>query len=186
MPAVLTSGPVKVPVYNSPLFAVCGGKMYYGYPYGPLAVCANQAVAPLLSTVLTSMCFLNQTIYAVDGASIATVPLATLDYVPYATIVDPGTPAAPVYPAPVYASTPLTATSGGSLAAQTYYVKATYTTASGETVASTEWTLAVAASHLLNVASPPSAAYATSWNVYVSLASGTETLQQSGIAIGTP
>ena len=185
MGAYFTAGAVKVPLYNSPLFAVCGGRLYYGYPYGALTVCGNQGSAPLLSTVLTSMCFLNQTIYAVDGSNIATVPLSTLDYAPYPTIVDPGTPAAPAYPAPVYASNPLSSSATGSLAAQTYYVKATYTTASGETVASVEWSLAVLVDHVLVVASPPSVAYATSWNVYVSLASGTETLQQAGIAIGT-
>ncbi len=83
MPITLTSGATKVPVYNSPLFAVCGGKLYYAYPYGPLTVCGNQSTAPLLSTVLTSMCFLNETIYAVDGNAVATVPLSTLAYTPY-------------------------------------------------------------------------------------------------------
>lgn len=74
----------------------------------------------------------------------------------------------------------LTATSGGTLAATTYYVRSTWVTASGQTTGATETSLAVAADNVLNVAAPSSPpANATGWNVYVSTSSGTETLQNS-------
>jgi hypothetical protein len=78
--------------------------------------------------------------------------------------------------------------SGGTLGTATVFVKTTYVTASGETAASSESSLAVSAAHLLQVASPsaPSPASATGWNVYVSTATGTEVLQNgtTPIAIG--
>ena len=79
----------------------------------------------------------------------------------------------------------LTQTAGGTLAATTYYVKSTWTTASGETVGATETSLAVLVDNVLNVAAPASPpANATGWNVYVSTATGTETRQNS-TPIGT-
>jgi uncharacterized protein (TIGR02217 family) len=87
----------------------------------------------------------------------------------------------------------LTATAAGALGATTYYVKTTWTTASGETLPSVETNLAVLANKVLNVAAPGSAPTgATGWNVYVSNTagggSGTETKQNGGtpIALGTP
>lgn len=81
----------------------------------------------------------------------------------------------------------LTATSGGTLAATTDYVESTWVNANGETVGSTETSLAVAADNVLNVAAPASPpASATGWNVYVSSSTGTETKQNSTpIAVGT-
>lgn len=80
----------------------------------------------------------------------------------------------------------LTQTAGGSLAATTYYVKTTWVTASGQTTPSTETSLAVSASNVLNVAAPASPpANATGWDVYVSTATGTETLQASNIGTAT-
>ncbi len=80
----------------------------------------------------------------------------------------------------------LTQTAGGSLAATTYYVKSTWVTASGQTTGSTETSLAVSASNVLNVAAPASPpANATGWDVYVSTATGTETLQASDIGTTT-
>ena len=82
----------------------------------------------------------------------------------------------------------LSSASGGALSGATYYVKIAYVTASGQTLPSSEVSLAVASSHLLNVASPaaPSPASATGWNVYVSTSTGTETLQNATpTAIGT-
>jgi hypothetical protein len=74
----------------------------------------------------------------------------------------------------------------GSLAATTYYVKITYVTASGETVASSESSLAVGANDVLVVDSPSATAGATGWNAYVSTSTGTETKQTtSPVAIGT-
>lgn len=85
-------------------------------------------------------------------------------------------PAAPV----------LSAVAGGTLAATTYYVKITYTNAIGETLPSPESSLAVVADDVLSVASPAATSGATGWNVFVSTATGTETLQNSSpIAIGT-
>jgi hypothetical protein len=84
-------------------------------------------------------------------------------------------PAAPV----------LSSSASGSLGAATYYVQITYTTASGETLPSVEVKLAVAANHVLTIASPAAATGATSWNAYVTTVQGQETLQSAAIAIAT-
>lgn len=87
----------------------------------------------------------------------------------------------PVPPAPT-----LGAMSGGSLAAATYYARATYIFAGGEGPASAEESVAVAANELLTVASPTTLSGATGWNLYVATASGAEALQNTTpIAIGT-
>lgn len=85
----------------------------------------------------------------------------------------------------------LTDTAGGALAATTYYVKTTWVSNSGETLASVETNRAVAINRQLNVAAPGSApAGATGWNVYVSNTAGggagAETKQNGGtpIALG--
>ena len=67
--------------------------------------------------------------------------------------------------------------SGGTLPAATYYVKATYTSPAGETLASSEASIAVPANNLLVVASPAASGAATGYNVYVSMTSGAEELQ---------
>lgn len=91
--------------------------------------------------------------------------------------------------APPVAAPSLSKVAGGALAATTYFVRSTYVTATGETAASLESSLAVAASNLLVVAAPPAdvAAKAIGWNVYVSTTAGAETLQNGTvpIAMGT-
>jgi hypothetical protein len=79
----------------------------------------------------------------------------------------------------------LSSSASGSLAAATYYVRVTYTTAQGETVASPEADLAVAANHVLVVDTPTTVTGAVTWSVYASTTSGTETLQASGLTIGS-
>ena len=80
----------------------------------------------------------------------------------------------------------LSSVAAGTLAATTYYVKITYVNAAGETLPSAEASLAVAADYVLSVASPAATSGASGWNVFVSTATGTETLQNSSpIAIGT-
>ncbi len=82
----------------------------------------------------------------------------------------------------------LTSTAGGSLAKATYFARVSYVTAMGETAASFESNLPIAANNLLAVASPGSdrLGLATGWNVYLGTASGQETLQNaSPIGIGT-
>jgi len=75
---------------------------------------------------------------------------------------------------------------GGALGATTYYVKISYVTQGGETLASAESSLAVAANNVLTVTSPSASGQATGYNVYVSTATGTETKQNaSTISIGT-
>jgi hypothetical protein len=81
---------------------------------------------------------------------------------------------------------------GGALAGATYYVKVTYidpkdgSLPAGETLPSSEASLAVSANHLLSVASPAQVNGVTSYNVYVGTSSGSEQLQNaSPIAIGT-
>ena len=61
----------------------------------------------------------------------------------------------------------LSQNSGGSLAATTYYVRATYVSGTGETLVSNETSTAAAAGNLIAVASPAAAAGASGWNVYV-------------------
>lgn len=73
----------------------------------------------------------------------------------------------------------LAAVAGGTITATTYYVTTTYVTVSGETLVSSESSLLVAVNNLLSVASPAPSGEATSWNVYVSTSSGTETLQNA-------
>lgn len=76
---------------------------------------------------------------------------------------------------------------GGSLARRRYFVRTSYMTPQGETAASLEATLLVAASSLLQVTSPAPDNFgiATGWNVYVGAASYQETLQSAApIAIG--
>lgn len=86
------------------------------------------------------------------------------------------TPAAPV----------LSSVAGGGLPAMTYYVKITYTSPNGETTASAESSLAVAANNLLSVASPAASGAASGWKVYVGMAPGAETLQSlSPLAIAS-
>ncbi len=76
---------------------------------------------------------------------------------------------------------------GGSLAAATYFAKITYVTASGETPPSPETSLAIAASNVLQVASPAAETGAIGYNVYAGTSAGGETLQNtSPIAIGVP
>jgi hypothetical protein len=93
--------------------------------------------------------------------------------------------------APHLASAPaapgLGQTSGGSLPATTYYVKVTYLVNGGETAASAESSLAVAANSLLQVSSPTAATGATGYNVYVATASGQEVLQNGSapVPLGT-
>ena len=95
--------------------------------------------------------------------------------IPTGGLSAPGTPA-------------LSSVASGSLGGATYYVKTTYVTASGETLGSVESNLAVAASHVVQVASPGALTGATGWNVYVSTSTNTETRQNGAtpIAIGTP
>ncbi|MGH9431171.1 MAG: hypothetical protein ACRD3T_06485 [Terriglobia bacterium] len=80
-----------------------------------------------------------------------------------------GAPAAPT----------LSQVTGGTLAAQTCYVKITSVNPLGETIPSAESSLAVAANSLLVVASPLPSATATGWNVYAANAAGAEKLQNA-------
>lgn len=84
------------------------------------------------------------------------------------------------------ASPGLSSLVAGALAAADYYVTITLVTPTGETTASPEVNLNVAASSELVVQSPPPTAGAIGWNVYVSTAVGTEKLQNAAtIPIGT-
>ena len=75
---------------------------------------------------------------------------------------------------------------GGSLAATTYYVKTTFTTAEGqETLPSAEQSIAVAADDLLTVVNASATGTtAATWSVYVGTTAGGETLQASGLTLG--
>lgn len=89
---------------------------------------------------------------------------------------------------PPAAPTLASSTSGGLLAAGTYYVTVTYTTATGETTASGEASVTTTGSTgEITVTSPATATGATGYNVYASTSSGTELKQNGGspITIGT-
>jgi hypothetical protein len=73
----------------------------------------------------------------------------------------------------------LSSTTGGVIGSTTYYVKITYTDTAGETLASSEASLAVAANHLLVITTPGAAGNATGYNVYVATNTGAETKQNS-------
>ena len=89
-------------------------------------------------------------------------------------------PPSPAGTAPPLAPT-LSPSSGGALATAKYFVRVTYVTSTGETAASVESELAVAANGLLQVAAPGADinAIATGWNCYVSTKSFGETLQNA-------
>ncbi|HUY12399.1 MAG TPA: hypothetical protein VMX16_02060 [Terriglobia bacterium] len=79
----------------------------------------------------------------------------------------------------------LTQAPGGTQPAQTCYVKITYVNPVGETIPSSESSLAIAVDNLLVVASPLPSASATGWNIYAASSSGAEKLQNgSPIPIG--
>lgn len=88
-----------------------------------------------------------------------------------------GNPLAPALNPPTAAA--LSSVSGGTLPATAYYAMLTYVNALGETTASAEASLAVAAGNLLVVEPPAASANAVSYNVYLSTSSGTEKLQNS-------
>ena len=76
--------------------------------------------------------------------------------------------------------TPIGSDSGYSgLPAQTYFVKTTYITKYGETLPSSEASLAVTAGNILTIASPAQDAnnQAIGWNAYVGRTTGSEVLQ---------
>ena len=80
----------------------------------------------------------------------------------------------------------LSSVAGGTIAATTYYIRASITSAEGqESVPGAEASLAVAADYLPSAASPSTTLPNATWSAYASTSAGTETLQQSGIAIGT-
>lgn len=89
-------------------------------------------------------------------------------------------------PSPVGTAIILSTGAGGALPARTYFARATYVYANGESGYSAEQSQAFAANQLCTVISPAAQAGATGWNVYMSESAGTETLQNaSPIAIGT-
>lgn len=87
--------------------------------------------------------------------------------------------------APTPSKPALTTQAGGKLPATTYYVKVTYVNPLGETPASSESTIKLAADHLLGVKSPAVSGNAIGYNVYVSTSSGKETKQGSTRSLGT-
>lgn len=78
-----------------------------------------------------------------------------------------------------------TSTSAGTLGAGTYYVRNTYNSVAGETLASFETSVVLSGTGEVIVQSPPPYQGATSWNCYISSSVGTETKQGSAVAIGT-
>lgn len=114
-----------------------------------------------------------------SGATTVTIPKSPVQFVHVRNLSAAGVSA------PVAAPT-LSSVAGGTIAQTTYFVKITYVNPTGETDPSTESSLLVLVNNLLVVLSPPALGTATSYNVYVSTTTNTETLQNaSPIAIGT-
>jgi hypothetical protein len=105
--------------------------------------------------------------------------------------INTGTTPVAILPGPVDAPTISSASATGVLlpVPARYFATATYTTAYGETTASPESQLLLTSgqgNHLVHVASPPSVSGATGWNVYMSLDTGDEQLQNTiPLAIGS-
>jgi hypothetical protein len=76
-------------------------------------------------------------------------------------------------------------TSGGSLAAGTYYIKVTETNGIGETTACPEVSVTIASGNIPQVTLAPLQAGNAARNLYVGTASGGEILYASGISAGT-
>ena len=74
---------------------------------------------------------------------------------------------------------PVTGQTTGGDQPGTYYVKYTYADGTHETIASSEVSQVVTASHLLIVTGPAKMVDISGWNVYVSTSAGTETLQNA-------
>jgi hypothetical protein len=76
-------------------------------------------------------------------------------------------------------------TSGGNLAAGTYYIKVTETNGIGETTASPEVSVTIAAGNIPQVTFAALQAGNTARNVYLGTASGAEVLYAGGVTAGT-
>ncbi|HEV2359516.1 MAG TPA: peptidoglycan-binding protein [bacterium] len=80
----------------------------------------------------------------------------------------------------------LSSVAGGPLAPRTDFVQVTYVNAAGETTASAEGSVALAAGRRLVVTSPPASGSATGYNIYVGTTAGSETRQNAApVPIGT-
>ncbi len=89
-------------------------------------------------------------------------------------------------PLPPDAAPTLSAVTAGALTGGPVFVKITYLNAGGESGPSAEATITLAANKVLSVASPPPRQGYTTYNVYASATTGTETLQSlAPVAIGT-
>ena len=127
-------------------------------------------------TLFDAGCTLNSANFAVNGTVSAGSNLSTLQ----TNLTQPGPVAGPT------AACSLSSTGGHAIPAQTYYQRATYITALGETIGGPEAILSLSANELLVAASPAAATGALFWNCYVSTVSGGEQLQNDApIAIGT-
>jgi hypothetical protein len=126
-------------------------------------------------------CTLNREAYRVSG----TVTSGSTKKVINTTLTQPGPVPAPTA-APVLAVETPPKHSGVNLPAVWYFVKVTYTSASGETNASPESQIATGLNQLINVQSPPGGSGITGWNVYAGNGPGQEQRQNGPqIPIGT-
>lgn len=98
-------------------------------------------------------------------------------------LVPTGSKTCDQYPqlAPPASAPTLSTVAGGALGARTYYVKVNYDSASGETLASAESSIAVPANSLLVVGSPALVTGAVGWSVYAGTASNAETEQNASL-----
>lgn len=184
MGITLNSAVSPVATYQSPLIAVADGFVYIGQTTNSIVLGNNQddTAASLLlrPDVTVQMCYLNRSIFIVDGTNIAVFDLDTNTAYQYYHLVSPQLIANP--------PTAVTGTaSSGSLPARTYVVKVGYVSASGEVeLSAAEATQVLTAGEVLTVTSPSSSTDVVGYIVYAGIGSGNETLQTLvPIAIGT-
>lgn len=96
--------------------------------------------------------------------------------------VTPDNPKPTVLSAPA-TPTGSTSTASGSWSATTYYVKITYVNPYGESLPSSEANFVLASAGKIIVNSPAASGNANGWKCYIGLTSGTETCQNSNVAL---
>ncbi len=145
---------------------------------------ASSAAARFCNRTFVPALWLDHIVPASDAYPWQTPPVLTKLQVaqwPLTATPSPAMTAPPLAPS-------LSSVAGGALAAASYYARVTYVSPLGETAASLETFLPIAANQLLQIAAPTTDPYAlaTGWNVYLSTSSYTETLQNTTpIALGT-
>ena len=147
-------------------------------------------LSPQAALIDLTIVNVNEVIYGQDEAPLWAGTLSNLVRHYTGVLTPKGSKTVDQYNAIASPSAPtLSAVSGGTMVLRTLYAKVTFVSNSGETLPSSESSLAIILNNLLQIANPGAGsppAGATGWNAYVSNTSGNETLQNmSPIPFGT-